>query len=66
MIPLLDSYFQEYKYQKVINKVFPEFMKLVEEQAEKREFNLLLPARSEKLDAIPKKIRLYICGCDGR
>ena len=55
MIPLLDSYFQEYKYQKVINKVFPEFMKLVEEQAEKREFNLLLPARSEKLDAIPKK-----------
>lgn len=53
-IQLLDSYFQEYKYQKVVNKVFPDFMQLVEEQAEKREFNLLLPARSEKLDAIPK------------
>lgn len=54
-IPLLDSYFQEYKYQKVVNKVFPDFMQIVEEQAEKREFNLLLPARSEKLDAIEKK-----------
>lgn len=54
-IPLLDSYFQDYKYQKVVNKVFPDFMQLVEEEAEKREFNLLLPARSEKLDAIEKK-----------
>ena len=54
-IPRLDSYFQEYKYQKVVNKVFPDFMELVDEQAEKREFNLLLPARSEKLDAIEKK-----------
>ena len=54
-IPLLDSYFQEYKYQKVVNKVFPKFMQLVEEQAEKREFNLLLPSRCEKLDAIEKK-----------
>lgn len=53
--PLLNSYFQEYKYQKVVNKVFPDFMKLVEDQAEKREFNLLLPARSEKLDAIEKQ-----------
>lgn len=52
---LLDSYFQEYKYQKVINKVFPEFVKVVDEQAEKRDFNLILPARSEKIDAIPKQ-----------
>lgn len=51
-IPLLDSYFQEYKYQKVVNKIFPDFMHVVDEQAEKREFNLLIPARSEKLDAI--------------
>lgn len=53
-IPLLDSYFQEYKYQKVVNKLFPEFLQIVNEQAEKREFNLLLPARSEKIDAIKK------------
>lgn len=52
---LLDWYFQEYKYQKVINKIFPEFKKVVDEQAEKREFNLILPARSEKIDAIPKQ-----------
>lgn len=51
----LDSYFQEYKYQKVVNKVFPEFLKFVNDQAEKREFNLWLPARSEKLDAINKE-----------
>lgn len=54
-IPLLDDYFQGYKYQKVVNKIFPEFLSVVEEQAEKREFNLLLPARSEKLDDIEKK-----------
>lgn len=53
-ISLLDSYFQEYKYQKVVNKVFPDFLQIVDEQAEKREFNLLLPARSAKLDAIEK------------
>lgn len=52
---VLNSYFQEYKYQKVINRVFPEFVKVVDEQAKKREFNLILPARSEKIDAIPKQ-----------
>jgi hypothetical protein len=30
-------------------------MEIVDEQAEKREFNLLLSARSEKLDAVPKE-----------
>jgi hypothetical protein len=54
-ISFLDSYFQEYKYQKVVNKISPEFMEIVDEQAEKREFNLLLSARSEKLDAVPKE-----------
>lgn len=53
-IPLLDAYFQEYKYQKIINKIFPDFMQVVEDQAKKREFNLLLPPRSEKLDTIEK------------
>ena len=35
--------------------MFPSFLQIVEEQADKREFNLLLPARSAKLDAIEKK-----------
>ena len=34
---LLDSYFTQYKYQKVINKLYPEFLDIVAEQAEKRE-----------------------------
>lgn len=51
---LLNSYFQTYKYQKVINKVFPEFEALVDEQAEKRDFNLILPARTERVEAIKK------------
>lgn len=50
----LDTYFQEYKYQKVVNKIYPEFLNRVKEQAEKREYNLYLPARSEKLDALEK------------
>lgn len=51
---LLNTYFQTYKYEKVINKIFPEFEALVQEQAQKREFNLLLPARTEKTEAIDK------------
>ena len=54
-IPLLDTYFREYNYQKVTNRIEPEFLKIVNEQAEKREFNRLLPARSAIVDAIPKK-----------
>lgn len=50
----LDEYFQEYKYQKVVNKIFPDFLEWVNDQAEKREFNLYLPARSEKLDTVEK------------
>lgn len=50
----LDTYFQEYKYQKVVNKIYPKFLNQVNEQAKKREFNLYLPARSEKLDAVEK------------
>ncbi len=50
---LLDGYFQEYKYQKLINKILPQYMQTVEEQAVSRDYNTLLPARSaivEKLD----------------
>lgn len=51
---LLNQYFQSYKYQKVINKVLPEFQQLVNDQADKREFNLLLPARSSVIESINK------------
>ena len=49
---LLNNYFADYKYQKVINSITPEFLELVEEQAKKREYNLLLPCRSEKIESI--------------
>ena len=40
---LLNKYFQEYKYQKVINKILPECMQVVEQQAARRDYNLLPP-----------------------
>lgn len=49
---MLTSYFDTYKYQKVVNKVFPEFIKLVEEQAEKREYNLLLQPRAAIVEGL--------------
>lgn len=49
---LLNYYFNEYKYQKVMNYISPEFMKIVEEQATKRDYNAILPARSEKTEGI--------------
>lgn len=49
---LLDSYFHEYKYQKVVNKIFPGFMKSVEKQAVDRDYNIILPPRSSKIEGI--------------
>ena len=51
---LLDSYFEDYKYQKVINKVFPEFLEIVEEQATKREYNLILQPRASLIESIDR------------
>lgn len=51
---LLDSYFQEYKFQKVINKIFPEFMALVEQQAVSRDYNAILQPRSSLVEDIDK------------
>lgn len=56
---LLNYYFNEYKYQKVMNYISPEFMKTVEEQAVKREYNAILPARSEKTEGIANE-KTYI------
>ena len=49
---LLNEYFQEYKYQKVINKIFPEFMEVVENQAVARDYNAILQPRSAVIESI--------------
>ena len=49
---LLYEYFEDYKFCKLENRITPEFNSLVEEQAVKREYNLLLPARSEKIESV--------------
>ncbi len=49
---LLDSYFQEYKYQKVVNKIFPNFLEIVEQQAMNRDYNLILQPRSAVIEHI--------------
>lgn len=54
-VPLLDEYFQEYKFQKLTNKIHPSFLSIVEEHAGKREYNAILPYRSEKSEGINKE-----------
>jgi hypothetical protein len=49
---LLNTYFEQYKYQKITNKIDDNFIKLVNEQAKKREYNLLLSSRAEILDSL--------------
>lgn len=49
---LLNQYFENYKFCKLENRITPEFYSLVEEQAVKREYNLILPARSEKIESV--------------
>ena len=49
---LLDTYFQDYKYQKVINKILPEFMTVVEQQAVDRDYNTILQPRSSVIEGI--------------
>lgn len=49
---LLNRYFEDYKFCKLENRITPEFYSLVEEQAVKREYNLLLPVRSEKIESV--------------
>lgn len=51
---LWNQYFDLYKYQKIINKIIPEFETLVIEQAEKREYNVFLPSRASLVEGIDK------------
>lgn len=63
---LLDSYFTQYKYQKVINRLLPEFVDVVTEQAEKREYNLILEPRSSIVESIDKtNAQLYFMDAMG-
>ena len=62
----MNQYFQDYKYQKVINKIYPEFKAVVEEQAKKREYNLWLSPRAEKIEELNKEnSRLYFVDAMG-
>lgn len=49
---LLDSYFQDYKYQKVINKILPEFMGVVKQLAVNRDFLAALNTRTSHIEQI--------------
>lgn len=51
---LLDEYFQTYKYEKIINKVLPDFEAVVTEQAKKRDYNSILEPRASRVEAIDK------------
>lgn len=53
-ISLLDDYFQDYKFQKVTNRLYPDFLKLVRKNAENREYLAKLPYRSEKIEDVKK------------
>ncbi len=53
--PLLDKYFREYKYNKVINHISDEMRDMVEEQAVKRDYNTLLNPRSLIVDSLNTK-----------
>lgn len=64
--PLLNQYFQQYKYQKVINKVMPDFEELVKEQALKREYNLILQPRSSLIEGLDSNsAKLYFVDAMG-
>jgi hypothetical protein len=49
---LLNSYFNEYKYLKIINHLTPEFKAIVDKEACERNYKRILMYRSEKLDEI--------------
>ncbi|MDD3404622.1 MAG: BREX-4 system phosphatase PglZ, partial [Hespellia sp.] len=52
---LLNRYFDDYKYQKVINTLFPEFYEMVLKEAKNRDYNSILDPRSSKVEKLPKK-----------
>ncbi len=53
--PLLNGYFQAYKFQKLFNRIAPEFEKIVEKQAVEREYNSILRPRVSYIEKINKQ-----------
>ena len=49
---LLDSYFEKYKYQKVVNRLLPSFEAIVDEQSTKMDFVSALKPRTSVVDKI--------------
>lgn len=49
---LLDSYFEKYKYQKVINRILPSFEAIVDEQSTKMDFVTSLKPRASVVDKL--------------
>ena len=49
---LLNTYFEQYKYQKVINKILPSFEVIVEEQALELDFVSVLQPRTQIFDKV--------------
>lgn len=63
---LLNKYFDDYKYQKVVNKLFPEFYEIVLRQAVSREYNSILAPRASLVEKLPKdKALLYFMDAMG-
>ena len=52
---LLDSYFEKYKYQKVINRILPSFETIVDEQAVRMDFVTALKPRTSVVDKLDVK-----------
>lgn len=50
----LGEYFEEYKYQKVINHIYPEFIEKVQEYGKSRNYNLWLPTRTQVVDSLSR------------
>ena len=53
-VDLLNHYFSEYKYQKVVNKIFPDFYEQVLEEAKKRDYISILQPRSAEVENLSK------------
>lgn len=52
---LLDSYFETYKYQKVVNRILPSFETIVDEQSTKLDFVTALKPRASIVDKLDVK-----------
>ena len=53
-IPLFNTYFQQYKIQKLTNRIIPDFENVVNQQAVSRDYNRLLTTRSSITEKLNK------------